>query len=273
MSSAKQNRSIAKLIVGAMTIDGSLDKKEREKTAQTLEKIGMGELIADVGAAMDEDDGHFNLFQECKTLLELLGPDKDELVPLIFRVVADIVASDRFVSAREAAYLSSMGKRLNLPPDQARGILKQVMAERRGRLEISGKNIDENINPQLKDLLSFTGADKLVGEATGETIEELAESATSALAEGEAVSTDELSRALTILGLDKYATMDDAKQVWRETIDNLDLPKMADLGETFVSAAINRITRINQAYKTVRSFHDQAAQATKKNLMERLAKA
>ena len=34
MSSAKQNKQIAKIIVGAMTIDGSLSKDEREKVAK-----------------------------------------------------------------------------------------------------------------------------------------------------------------------------------------------------------------------------------------------
>ena len=48
MSSAKQNFSIARLIVGAMCIDGSLDREERKRVSQILEELGMGELIADV---------------------------------------------------------------------------------------------------------------------------------------------------------------------------------------------------------------------------------
>ena len=32
---------------------------------------------------------------------------------------------------------------------------------------------------------------------------------------------------------------------------------MANLGETYVTAAINRITRINDAYKTILHFHEQ----------------
>ena len=34
---------------------------------------------------------------------------------------------------------------------------------------------------------------------------------------------------------------------------------MADLGETFVSAALNRITRVNEAYKTILHFHDHTS--------------
>jgi hypothetical protein len=257
MSSAKQNRSIARLIVGAMSIDGTLDKKERDKVAATLEEIGMGELIADVGAAIEDDTSDLNLFQECKTLLELLGEAKEQLAPLIFRVVADVVASDRFVSSREAAYLSALARRLEMPAPMARAVLKQIMAERRGRLEIAGSRIDAAINPPLKDLLSFQGAEQLVGQLDASSIQALADDAQAALAEGERVSHDELERALAILGLTPSAKLADAENVWKETIANLDLPKMANLGETYVSAAINRITRVNQAYKSILQFHQQ----------------
>ena len=84
MSSASENRSIARLIVGAMTIDGSLDKHEREKVARTLDLIGMGELIAYVGAAIDEDDGTFNLYKECKALIDSLGSDATEMANAYF---------------------------------------------------------------------------------------------------------------------------------------------------------------------------------------------
>lgn len=260
MSSARQNSSIARLIVGAMTIDGNLSKEERDKVARSLEKLGVGELVADVGAAIEEDDGNFNMFEECKQLMVSLGPDAKELAPLVFRVVADVIASDRFVSSREALYLSAMAKRLELTTAMAQTILKQVMAERRGRLEVAASGINEVLNPQLKELLSFSGAEKMVGELDNDSIEELMNSATDALNEGQVISRDDLARALTILGLHGNAKLADAAQVWRETIDNLNLPKMASLGETFVSAAINRISRINEAYKTVLQFHQKLGQ-------------
>lgn len=266
MSSARQNHSIAKLIVGAMTIDGSLDKREREKVAHTLETIGMGELVADVGAAIEEDDGNFNMFQECTKLLESLGSDAPSVAPLIFRVVADVVANDRYVSMREAGYLSGLAKRLGLPIEQAQTTFRQVLADRNSRLELSGQQIDETIHPHLKELLSFQGADKLVGELQHNSLEALMNQSESAGAEKPPISREELTRALTVLGLGGNATLDDAENVWRETIDNLNLPKMAGLGETFVSAAISRITRINEAYKIVLHFHDQmtsARQATR----------
>lgn len=254
MSSAKQNRSIARLIVGAMTIDGSMDKKERQKVANTLNVIGFGELVADVGAAIEEDDGSFNMFEECKEVMDSLGSEAEEVAPLIFRVVCDVIAHDRFVSVREASYLAGMAKRLGLTAPAAQNIFKQVMAERRGRLEVSGKDIDEAINANLKALLSFHGAEDLVGEAEADALEELMHS----MEEASNVSRDEFSRAMAILGLKSNAKLEDAEEVWRDTIDNLNLPKMADLGETFVTAAIARISKINEAYKTILHFHNQA---------------
>ena len=258
MSSAKQNRSIARLIVGAMSIDGALGKQEREHVAQTLRQIGMEELVADVGIAIEEDSGDFNMFQDCKSLVESLGSDAPEIVPIIFRVITDVIASDRFVSSQEASYLSAMARKLGVEPERAKQIFKQVMAARRGRLEIAGDAVDEEIHPHLKELLSFQGAEDLVGEFDEESIEELMHSAQDAMAEGAKVSQDDVARAMTILGLDGRAKMEDVEEVWRETIDKLNLPKMADLGETFVSAAINRITRINEAYKVILNFHQQA---------------
>jgi DnaJ-domain-containing protein 1 len=245
MSSAKQNKSIARLIVGAMSIDGQLDKKERLKVASALESLGMAELIADVGAAIEEDPGDFNMFQECDELLASLGSIAPDVSPLIFRIVADVVASDRFVSAQEATYLGAMAKKLKLSSETAQAIFKQVMADRHGRLEISGSSVNENFNPYLKELLSFAGADYLVGK----NYEDIEENPPEAPAED--LSQEEIDRAYAVLGLAETAGMREAEKVWRETIDHLDLPKMADLGETFVSAAINRITRINEAYKVV----------------------
>ena len=126
MSSATQNKYIGRLIVGAMAIDGTLSKIEQQKVAATLEKLGMSELIADVGAAIDEDQGDFNMFAECKALMESLGSDAPEVAPVVFRMIADVIASDRFVSAQEASYLSALGRRLDIAPDAARRILRQI---------------------------------------------------------------------------------------------------------------------------------------------------
>lgn len=258
MSSAVQNQLIARLIVGAMSIDGELTKKEAEKVARTLSEIGMPELVADVGAVIEAHDiDEFNMFKECRKLTESLGTDADMLAPMIFRLVCDVVANDRFVSEREATYLSAMAKRLGLTVDSAKSIFKQVMAMRRSRLESSGTVISEDINPYLKELLSFQGAEDLVGEADEDSIGEMMHAAKEAMDEGEQISHDEMARSLTILGLGQNAKLEDAEEVWKDTINNLDLPKMAELGETFVSAAINRITRINDAYKTILHFHDQ----------------
>lgn len=253
MSSAKQNKYIAKLIVGAMSIDGNLGQGERDKVADTLDEIGMGELIADVGASIDEDAGNIDMYHECKNLMQSLGENSSELSPLIFRIITDVVASDRFVSAAEANYLSSMAKKLDIDLVTARTIFKQVMTDRRGRLEVSPNDVDAVLHPHLKELLSFQGAESLVGAVVDNSIEEQANRAKE---RGQNISLEDVDRAMTVLGLDSNSTLEDAENVWLETIENLNLPKMAKLGETFVSAAISRITRINEAYKTILHFHE-----------------
>jgi len=254
MSSAKQNRHIGRLIVGAMSIDGSMSKKEQEKVAATLERIGMGELIGDVGAAIEDDDGSFNMFQECKDLIASLGADAPEIAPLTFRAICDVIASDRFVSAQEATYLSAMAKRLEITDELAKNIFKEVLASRKSRLEVAASGVDEAIHPHLKKLLSFPGAEDLVGRSTEGSIDEMIYQAGKQNID---ISVDDVGRALTVLGLPETAKLEHATEVWKETIDNLNLPKMANLGETFVSAAINRITRVNDAYKTILQFHER----------------
>lgn len=263
MSSAAQNKSIARLIVGAMSIDGHLGKEERRKVAKTLDVIGMGELIADVGAAIEDNDGSFDLYDECKSLKSSLGSGFKELSPLIFRMVCDVLASDRYVSAQEALYLSAMARQLGIGSRMAKQTFKEVMAQRRGRLEKCGQDIDADFNPHLKDLLSFEGAEDLVGEIDEDSVDELAHAADDSFYEGSEITRDDMARSLTILGLGIHATLEDAEAVWKETIETLDLPKMAKLGETFVSAAINRITRINDAYKTILHFHERLEEQRK----------
>ncbi len=254
MGAAKQNRSIGLLIVGAMSIDGTLNKAEREKAVASLTKLGMGELVADFGAAIEDDGGDFNMFKESKELIESLGSSAESTAPLIFRVIVEVVASDRFVSANEAGYLSAMAKRFGLSTQVAQNILKEVMVQVRGRLEVAGKDVCDHINSDLKNLLSFEGSEDLVGELDDDALEEMVNNAR-AMEDGANISLDEVERALAMLGLSSNAKLSDAEMVWRETIENLNLPKMADLGETFVSAAIHRISVINEAYKTILNFH------------------
>lgn len=273
MSSAKQNRHIGRLLVGAMAIDGSLSKEEQKKVAATLEKLSMSELIADVGAAIDEDLGDFNMFKEAKELMGSLGDDAAEFAPIVFRMIADVIASDRFVSAQEAAYLSALGRKLELAPETARRILRQVMADRRGRLEVAASKVNETIHPHLKALLSFPGAEELVGELSADSVEEMLAQAQEAMAEGCDITLDDVDRSLAVLGLNRGATVEEARDIWRETIEGLNLPKMANLGETFVTAALNRITRINDAYKTILKFQEHLDKTTKaKSDTERLQK-
>ena len=250
MSSSKQNQHIARLIIGAMTIDGEMSDKELAKCGATLEAIGMGQLVAYLGSVLQEDESQYNMFQECKDLVTSLGSESKEVSPLVFRIVVDVVAADRFVSLREASYLAAMAKRLDMSMDDAKSIFKTEMARQRSRLEVSGSEIDEALNKNLKDLLSFKGADDIVGELDENALEEMLHQAD----EGSQVCKDEVSRAMTILGLQSNSTIKDADKVCMQTIHKPNVPQMAELGETFVSAAIDRITAINNAYKTVLAY-------------------
>ena len=256
MSSARQNRHIARLIVGAMSIDGSLNKEEQQKVAKSLDEIGMPELIADVGAAIEEDTGDFNLYRECKELRESLGADADQLSPIMFKMISEVIAHDRFVSVQEATYLSSIARRLELTSDQAKKIFRQALTENRSRLETSGNEIDELLNPYLKDILTFAGADDLVGEISEDSLEEKLHQAQEMLGSSCDITAEDVDRSLTVLGLGRTSSLADAEEVWRDTIEGLELPKMANLGEQFVTSAIGRITRINDAYKTILHFHE-----------------
>lgn len=274
MSSATQNRLIAKLIVGAMAVDNSLDKGSSNKVAQTLLTVGLGELIADIGSVIDDYGSEdINVFQVCKDLQASLGGDAHVLAPLLFRAVVEVVSFDRFVSLNEATYLAAVARRLGIELQQAQGILRQVLSQKRGRIETSGTNIDATISPQLKQFLSFPGADQIAGEVAPDSLAEMVHSAHQLAAEEERIPHDLFERSMVILGLEGNAKISDAEAVWKETIRNLDLPKMAALGETFVSAAIQRITRVNEAYKTVLHYHTQAKSVMAKSIAARSAEA
>jgi len=271
MNSLEQNRHIARLLVGAMSIDGQLCAEEQAKVAQALTELHMPELIADFGEALEEDSGDFNMFKECKLLVTSLGSQADKAAPLIFRLILEVIASDRFVSAQEASYLSAMAKRFGLPVETTREIFKQVMAERRSRLEISAKDVDEFIHPHLKEILSFDGADELVGAADEETLEDMLENAKAVITENCEYSKDDVERGLAVLGLPASASLEEAEEVWKNAINNVDLKAMADLGETFVTAALNRLAEINDAYKAVFHLHRHVMNKDKaKNEAERL---
>ncbi len=253
MSSASVNKSISRLIVGAMSIDGELNEEERLRVAKILDFIGMPDLIADVGAAIESTSGQFDLYKECRLVKELIKDELKETAPLIFRTVSDVLAVDRFLSTEEALYLSSMARQLGISSKVSKQILKEVMTNRRARLQKSAKDIDADFNPQLRELLSFEGADDLVGEVSEDELGELFHNTKDDVD----ITREEMQEALIILGLKPNSTIDDAKKVWLDTINTLDLPKMSTLGETFVTAAINRITKVNSAYRTILNFYDQ----------------
>ena len=174
----------------------------------------------------------------------------------MFEIIADVITHDRFVSVQEATYLALTAKRLELKIENAQQIFASLMKKNRCRLELAGQEIEEIINPSLKELLSFDGAEDLVGEAPEDSIEELLHQAESDLAAKSSISNEDIEAALAVLGLRSTASPDEAEEVWKETIETLDLPKMANMGVTYVAAAIERISKINTACQTIFEFHE-----------------
>ena len=126
MGKVQENKHIAKLIVGAMSIDGELSKDDQLKVVAALQSLGMNDLVADFGEALETDYGDFDLYQESKELLAVLGDHTESSTPIIFRLICNVVVSDRFVSVQEASYLSALGKRLKLTIEASREICNSI---------------------------------------------------------------------------------------------------------------------------------------------------
>jgi hypothetical protein len=253
MRSSRENRIIGKIIVGAMCIDGTLNKKEREHVAHILDKKGASELVAYVGTALDDDAGDLDLFRECRELLELLGNKAPSQAPEIFRLVASVVASDRFVSSEEAQYLSALARRLKLSTERSKSILKEIIEEKRGRLEISGEQVDALIHPHLKELLSFCGADEKVGELAENAIEEQLHHAE--FDDTVNISPEDVEKALVTLGLSTTGgTLEEAEEVWKEKMESVKLGQLAYQGPAFVESALAQAQKVHTAYRTLLDF-------------------
>ena len=255
MSIPVRNRSIARLIVGAMTIEGAVGPSDRNRLAESLRASGLDSLIADVGIALEDVDSNFNLFEECRILRETLGAEAPTLTPILFRIICDAIATDRFVSEQEATYLSALAKKLELPTDKARKILTEVLYSRKSRIEAAGSSIDEVIHPHLKSLMTFEGAEDLVGPIDPNSIEALIEEQ-QASGKTEQATITELHAALGTLGLTDRATLEDAKTAWREILETTNLSKLSDAGDAFVSAAIDRLSKMHAAFVVIRRFHE-----------------
>ena len=85
-----ENKHIANLIVGAMSIDGELCIADRNKAVAALEAMQMHELVADLGQAIENDSGDFDLFKESKELISLLGKNSGAKLADIFKVICKI---------------------------------------------------------------------------------------------------------------------------------------------------------------------------------------
>ena len=249
MGKVQENKHIAKLIVGAMSIDGELSKDDQLKVVAALQSLGMNDLVADFGEALETDYGDFDLYQESKELLAVLGDHTESSTPIIFRLICNVVVSDRFVSVQEASYLSALGKRFKLTIEASREIFKSVMVQNRARLEVAPKNIDAMLHPHLKELLSFEGADQIVGPHSEDSLEEMLESARENVENKIEYTTEDVHQALTSLGVSHTASLEEAKEAWLNGLKNTDLMAMARFGESFVGASLIRLSEMTKAYQ------------------------
>ncbi len=243
---AEVNKAVARLIVCGMSIDSELSKKERESLATTINSLKADYLLSDIGIALEEDDGDLDLFQEGKIITENNLAASE--IESIFSLICNIISSDRFISFNEANFLSALSKRLRLPIKNAKEILQKALSTRNGRLEISGKQIDPILHPHLKDLLSFEGAENIIGEVPKDSLEELLQTTKSNYSE------EDVKQALIKLGLTSYARPEEAYEALKDLISSTNLSKLAEQGIEYVDAGVKKISEATTAVKIINSF-------------------
>jgi len=248
MFTNEESKIIARLIVGAATIDGTLNAQERNQLSTTLIEQGFTTVVAEVGAALDDDFGDFDIFKDSRKLLEALGSKASAATPKIFKIIVTTIAGDRFISEQEASFLSALSRRLKLSTHVAGKILKEILDKNKGKLEISGEQVDALIHPHLKELLSFTGSDELVGEIKEDSLEERLFQARKDLANHEIASKEDIDKALITLGLNPSSSIDDAKEAWENSLSAINFSKLIYQGINFVSSALEQAKTINNAY-------------------------
>lgn len=272
MFTKEESKIIARLIVGAATIDGTLNSQEREQLSTALIEQGFTTVVAEVGAALDEDFGDFDIFRDSKKLLDALGSKAPTATPKIFKIIATSITGDRFVSEQEASFLSALSRRLKISTNVAGKILKEILEANKGKLEISGEQVDALIHPHLKELLSFIGSDELVGEIKEDSLDERLFQARKDLDKHQIVSKEEIDKALITLGLNPSSSIDDAKDAWENSLSSINFSKLIFQGINFVSAALTQAKTINDAYAILASADTSLKNAkVKKNEVEILA--
>ncbi len=252
MRTLQANKAIATIIVGAMGIDGSLSTEERDHVAKVLNDLGEESLLPEIGIALDNDFGDFDLFRESKTLIQSLGLNAKDEVLKVFKLVASIISTDRFVSQDEASFLSSLSRSLKISPDKGKKILHEVLSSKKSRLEISGDSVDAMLHPHLKELLSFTGAEEIVGEAPTDSFEE--GFMNSGDLSSDDFSEEKIKQALATLGLNSFSTPDEAEEAWLEIIKSTDIQTVAKQGIDYLIATLNALRKTSEAYKLIKRY-------------------
>ncbi len=254
MRTVQANKAIATIIVGAMGIDGSLSKEEREQLAKVLSQLGEQALLPDIGVALDNDFGDFDLFRESKALIQSLGTDSNDELQNVFKLVVSVISTDRFVSQDEASFLSALSRAIKISPDRAKKILQEVLTAKKSRIEISGDSVDAMLHPHLKELLSFSGAEEIVGIAPKDSFEE------GFIEAGEFSSGDfseeNIRKALKTLGLNSFSTPDEAEEAWLEIVNTADLKVLAKQGIDYLIATLSALTKASEAYKLIKRYSE-----------------
>src|SRR5690606_20364273 len=70
----------------------------------------------------------------------------------------------------------------------------------------------------------------------------------------QSLSMDDVEKALAVLGLSSGGTLEEAEEVWKETMESINLGKLAWQGEAFLGAALERAQKIHKAYSTLLTF-------------------
>lgn len=248
MFTLEERKAIARIIVAGASIDGTLNSHDRESLSKILNALQLTDVLAEVGFALDHDFGDFDIFHETKILNETLGERAKKLTPIIFEIITQCVSGDRFVSAQEATFLSTLARRLKLSTHIAGKILKGVLESKRSKLEINGDQIDALLHPHLKELLSFSGSEDLVGEIHEDSIEERLYQAQQELQTTDTYAIEDIQSALITLGLNSSSSIEDAKDAWASQLEEIKLHALLHQGPAFVSAALQRAGKINEAY-------------------------
>ncbi|HVN83426.1 MAG TPA: TerB family tellurite resistance protein [Candidatus Binatia bacterium] len=209
-------RLVVRLAVAVMTADGRITAAERD-VVTALEGIGLGplsDLIDDeIQRAIRQPP---DLVAACDQLADI----SPEAALVIMAVLCEIAASDRSVTARELATLSSIAAQLGLRADDLEHLLGSAMAAYDAPL------VAEPVVPP-SDVSGVSGTADVARDPG-------------------------LERALCVLGLSSNADRARVDAAYLDLVTRYNPTKVIDLGVEFVALAIRKLAMITEAFEYVR---------------------